>query len=220
MIFVSSTPYRTRATTSYQSIQSAMDYVRSKNSRPKRVNQTDVETLCSPYSNHCNMETIAIRSKTVTREWITELNQLVRTIWDTKPQSLLGRPRYMVQLQLQGYTIRVIFRKRLYQHILHQRAIHFKEVLDRRIIRKPNRLVQLLSKTWREATFPIQSLVTKWNSDYTATWGVMQYRKQRLHSTCPKCEEVDEHLPHILTCRSQDTIEFRNNLLIQLNVWP
>ena len=69
MIFVSSTPYRTRATTSYQSIQSAMDYVRSKNSRPKRVNQTDVETLCSPYSNHCNMETIAIRSKTSTFIW-------------------------------------------------------------------------------------------------------------------------------------------------------
>ena len=41
--------------------------------------------------------------------------------------------------------------------------------------------------------------ITKWISGNMATGRGMKQRHQRLHDTCPLCDEPDEHLVHIMT---------------------
>ena len=43
--------------------------------------------------------------------------------------------------------------------------------------------------------------------------------EQRIHDTCPLCNETDEHLVHILTCPHDTCVELRTSLLKELKVW-
>ena len=52
-----------------------------------------------------------------------------------------------------------------------------------------------------------------------ATGRVMKHREQRLHDTCPLCDELDEHLVHILTCPHDTCVEPCTSLLEELKVW-
>ena len=52
-----------------------------------------------------------------------------------------------------------------------------------------------------------------------ATVRVMKQRQQRLHDTCPLCDEPDEHLVHILTCRNETCVDLRTSLLTELQTW-
>ena len=74
-------------------------------------------------------------------------------------------------------------------------------------------------KARKEASFPSQRFVSKWINDGAATGRGMVRRKQRLLSKCPKCEEPDEHMLHILTCKSEDSIAFGKMLIAELTVW-
>ena len=47
----------------------------------------------------------------------------------------------------------------------------------------------------------------------------MVQRKQRVHSNCPRCNSEDEHLHHVLTCRSSTTILLRLDLITELSMW-
>lgn len=51
----------------------------------------------------------------------------------------------------------------------------------------------------KESPMAIQSFITKWLSEDTATGRVMVRRNQRQHSFFPRCQASDEHLIHILT---------------------
>ena len=72
------------------------------------------------------------------------------------------------------------------------------------------------SKARKEATLTIQHFVTKWISGDTATGKTMTRRKQQI---LPKCEKLEEHLLHILTCLSEDSIEFCTALILDLEIW-
>ena len=61
--------------------------------------------------------------------------------------------------------------------------------------------------------------ITKWISGNMATGRVMKQRQQRIHDTCPLCDEPDEHLVHILTCRHETCVELRTSLLTELRTW-
>ena len=74
-------------------------------------------------------------------------------------------------------------------------------------------------KARRESTDNIQTFITKWLSGDTATGRVMKARQARLLARCPRCNHHDEHLLHVLTCRSEPTIELRDNLLSDLIIW-
>ena len=65
----------------------------------------------------------------------------------------------------------------------------------------------------------MQTFITKWLSGDTATGRVMKARKARLLDICPRCNNEDEHLLHVLTCRSAETIELRDNLISELLLW-
>ena len=64
-----------------------------------------------------------------------------------------------------------------------------------------------------------QHFITKWVSGNMATGRVMKQREQRLHDTCPLCNEPDEHLVHILTCPHDTHVKLRTSLLEELKVW-
>ena len=70
-----------------------------------------------------------------------------------------------------------------------------------------------------EASTNMQTFITKWLSGDTATGRVMVARKERLFSKCPRCNHTDEHLIHVLTCRSNPTIELNDNLISDLALW-
>ena len=74
-------------------------------------------------------------------------------------------------------------------------------------------------KARKESSFNIQTFITKWLSGDTATGRVMKARKKRLLDKCPRCNHADEHLLHVLTCRSEATIDLRDNLLSELLLW-
>ena len=64
-----------------------------------------------------------------------------------------------------------------------------------------------------------QHFITKLVSGNMATGRVMKQREQRIHDTCPLCDEPDEHLVHILTCPHDTCVELRTSLLEELKVW-
>ena len=64
-----------------------------------------------------------------------------------------------------------------------------------------------------------QHSITKWVSGNMASGRVMKQREQRLHDTCPLCDEPDEHLVHILTCPHDTCVELCTSLLEELKVW-
>ena len=47
----------------------------------------------------------------------------------------------------------------------------------------------------------------------------MKIRKRRDNDMCIRCGCEDEHLTHILTCRSKDTNVLRRALLSELSIW-
>ena len=47
----------------------------------------------------------------------------------------------------------------------------------------------------------------------------MVNRKQRKHSNCPICNEPDEDIMHVMTCRSQSASELRETQLQELQLW-
>ena len=71
----------------------------------------------------------------------------------------------------------------------------------------------------QEATDNVQKFIIKWLSVDTVTGRVMKERKARLPSKCSRCNHADEHLLHVLTCNSEETIELRDNLLYELLLW-
>ena len=75
------------------------------------------------------------------------------------------------------------------------------------------------SKARMESSLNMQTFVTKWLSGDTSTGRVMKARKARLLDTCPQCNQEDEHLLHVLTCRSEGTRELRDNLILELILW-
>ena len=52
-----------------------------------------------------------------------------------------------------------------------------------------------------------------------ATGRVMIQCQQRIHNTCPLCDELDEHLVHILTCPHETGVDLRTSLLAELQTW-
>ena len=52
-----------------------------------------------------------------------------------------------------------------------------------------------------------------------ATGRVMKQRQQCVHDTCPRCDELDEHLVHILTCPHETCFDLRTSLLTELQTW-
>ena len=46
-----------------------------------------------------------------------------------------------------------------------------------------------------------------------ATGRAVKQRNARFLSQCPRFNHEDEHLLHVLTCTTEDTIELRENLL-------
>ena len=109
----------------------------------------------------------------------------------------------------------------LYKHITHDALVHWvgkhsKPLLN---LKAANIAWHSFQVARREASLGMKIFVTKWISGDTATGRVMVQRKKREHSNCPRCNQEDEHLLHILTCKSVDTISIRNNLLSELIMW-
>ena len=71
----------------------------------------------------------------------------------------------------------------------------------------------------KEASFSLKLFVTKWLSGDTATGRVMLQRKKRESANCPRCNAPDEHLLHVLTCNSSETINLRKTLISELLMW-
>ena len=109
----------------------------------------------------------------------------------------------------------------LNHHILHKQMIEF--LANKWSIDEETLTTQVnwyaFGKAREETSFPIQRFMAKWISGDTATGRVMLRRKQRLIAKCPKCDEEDEHLLHILTCPSTESTDFRTSLIAELAVW-
>ena len=71
----------------------------------------------------------------------------------------------------------------------------------------------------KEASLSTQTFITKWLSGDIATGRVMVNRKKRILAKCPLCSHEDEHLIHVITCKSTTATELRNNLLSELGIW-
>jgi len=76
-----------------------------------------------------------------------------------------------------------------------------------------------LAKARKQACFPIQKFISKWISEDMATGLVMVRRKQQDSSACPRCDAVNEHLVHILSCPQQSAKETTQSLLTELEHW-
>ena len=124
-------------------------------------------------------------------------------------------------VSIDGILVTAHIQKTLIHHILHKRIIEF--LSNNLGIEEETLATQVDSYAYgrarKETTFPLQRFVSKWISRDTATGRVMRRRKQRLFSKCPKCDEEDEHLLHILTCTSTDSKDFRSSLIAELNIW-
>ena len=71
----------------------------------------------------------------------------------------------------------------------------------------------------KEAALSTQTFITKWLSGDTATGRVMVNRQKRILAKCPLCSHEDEHLLHVITCKSTTATELRSNLLSDLGIW-
>ena len=71
----------------------------------------------------------------------------------------------------------------------------------------------------KESPLSTQTFMTKWISGDTATGRVMVKRQDRILAKCPLCSHEDEHLLHVMTCKSTSATALRNNLFFELGIW-
>jgi hypothetical protein len=124
-------------------------------------------------------------------------------------------------VQIAGELVCSNIQHALYRTILHQDMVMYlssKFSLDGEIVNDSFDW-DCFKTAGKEATFSLKKFISKWISADTPTGVVMQRRKQRIHSHCPRCNADKEDLLHILTCASEDIVEHRQNLLIELEVW-
>jgi len=107
----------------------------------------------------------------------------------------------------------------LYAHITHNSMIKWLEAHSSLDTSKVNIHWPSLAKARKEASFSLTLFITKWLSGDTSTGRVMLQRKKRDCANCPRCNAPDEHLLHVLTCNSEDTILFRKNLVSEFVIW-
>ena len=107
----------------------------------------------------------------------------------------------------------------LYNRIVHQ---GFVERLGEKLEIDPALLESSINwkaygKARKAVPLSSQTFITKWLSNTAAT-GVIN-RQQRKHSNCPICNEPDEDIMHVMTCRSVSASELRETQLQELQVW-
>ena len=59
----------------------------------------------------------------------------------------------------------------------------------------------------KESRFGLSIFMTKWPRDNTATGKVVIQIKQRVKSSCFRCDYPEEYTEHVLLCQSEDTCE-------------
>ena len=111
--------------------------------------------------------------------------------------------------------------KSLYDRITHK---DFIERLGEKLHIEPDLLDTRINwkaygKARKAATLSTQTFITKWLSNTAATGVIMVNRKQRKHSNCPICNEPDEDIMHVMTCRSPSASELRETQLQELQLW-
>ena len=78
---------------------------------------------------------------------------------------------------------------------------------------------EVLGKARKESPLKLKIFITKWVSGDTATGKVMVQRKQRLHSNCPMCNNVDKTTTHILQCLEEKICTLKIKLITDLGTW-
>ena len=120
-----------------------------------------------------------------------------------------------------GTLVTSHIQKSLYNRIVHQ---GFVERLGEKLEIDPALLESSINwkaygKARKAVPLSSQTFITKWLSNTAATVVVMKNRQQRKHSNCPICNEPDEDIMHVMTCRSVSASELRETQLQELQVW-
>ena len=110
-----------------------------------------------------------------------------------------------------GSLVTTHIQKSLYDRITHK---GFVERLGDKLDIDPGILETSINwkaygKARKAAPLSTHTFITKWLGNTAATGDIMLKRQRRKHSICPICNEPDEDIMHVMTCRSPSASELR-----------